>query len=281
MNTAVDPNIKMATQLNARLTPNFAYFSDTIRDLLAGRNGETLGFVSGSCGQEEPLARCFTAKTSWCPKPTQTVNYASCHDNYTLFDKLSISRKDASRADLIRMNKLAAAIYMTAQGIPFIHAGEEFLREKLNQNHVRVENSYNAPDFVNKIRWDVLDDIEHSDVVDYYRGLVAFRKAHPALRLASADEVTDLVTYKWITNEVVLFEINGKPVIDGETAACIYVIFNATQKTQTIDLSRAEINFDALNVYIDDVSAGTKPLRTITQPKLEIAPISALVMTKE
>jgi pullulanase len=198
-----------------------------------------------------------------------------------LFDKLSISRKDASRADLIRMNKLAAAIYMTAQGIPFIHAGEEFLREKLNQNHVRVENSYNAPDFVNKIRWDVLDDIEHSDVVDYYRGLVAFRKAHPALRLASADEVTDLVTYKWITNEVVLFEINGKPVIDGETAACIYVIFNATQKTQTIDLSRAEINFDALNVYIDDVSAGTKPLRTITQPKLEIAPISALVMTKE
>jgi pullulanase len=146
---------------------------------------------------------------------------------------------------------------------------------------VRVENSYNAPDFVNKIRWDVLDDIEHSDVVDYYRGLVAFRKAHPALRLASADEVTDLVTYKWITNEVVLFEINGKPVIDGETAACIYVIFNATQKTQTIDLSRAEINFDALNVYIDDVSAGTKPLRTITQPKLEIAPISALVMTKE
>ena len=101
------------------------------------------------------------------------------------------------------------------------------------------------------------------------------------LRLASAEDVAKHVTYKWITNEVVLFEIKGKLVLNEESAECIYVIFNATQKTQIIDLDRAEIEIGSLNVYIDDQMAGTEPLRTINQPVLEIAPISALVMVRE
>ena len=64
----------------------------------------------------------------WCKSPTQTVNYASCHDNMTLYDRLTVSCPDAGTEDWIRMNNLAAAIYMTSQGVPFIHAGEEMLR---------------------------------------------------------------------------------------------------------------------------------------------------------
>ena len=280
MNTAVEPGIKMATQLNADVTPDFAYFSDTIRDLLAGRNGETRGFVSGYCGQEDPMAHCFTATTSWCPQPTQTVNYASCHDNYTLMDKLALSRPDASLADLIKMNKLAAATYMMAQGIPFIHAGEEFLREKLTEDNVRVENSYNAPDFVNQIRWTLLEEQDNLAVFEYYRGLIAFRKAHPALRMARAEKVAANVTYKWITNEVILFEINGKPAVAGETAEQIVVILNATVDAKTIDLDGAGLN-GVWNVCIDDQSAGIDVLRTVKENIVEIAPISAMVLVKE
>ena len=58
-------------------------------------------------------------------EPTQTVNYASCHDNMTLFDRLTQSCPDATQEELVKMNNLAAAIYMTSQGIPFIHAGED------------------------------------------------------------------------------------------------------------------------------------------------------------
>lgn len=280
MATAVEPGNKMATQLNAGLTPEFAYFSDTIRDLLAGRNGETLGFVSGLCGKEEPIARCFTANTAWCPKPTQTVNYASCHDNYTLMDKLMITKPDASKADLIRMNKLAAAIYMTSQGIPFIHAGEEFLREKLDQNGKRIENSYNSPDFVNKIRWNVLEQSENAAVVDYYRGLIAFRKAHPALRLETAEEVAANVEYKWITNEVVLFNIKGKDSINAETADAITVIFNATTKAKTVDLAAAGVAEGPWKVCVDDCAAGVETIRVITEDAVEVAPISALILVK-
>ena len=280
MNTAVEPGNFMATQLNAHLTPKFAYFSDTIRDLLAGRNGETLGFVSGLKGKEEPLAHCFAAATSWCPAPTQSINYASCHDNYTLLDKLSITRSDASSAELIRMNRLAAAIYMTAQGIPFIHAGEEFLRNKLDENGKRIENSYNSSDFVNKIRWELLEQKDNAAVIEYYRGLISFRKAHAALRLTTATEVAGHVTYKWITNELVLFEINGGNSIPGETAESIVVIFNATNEAKQIDFTKHNLAPGIWSVYINDTCAGTDVLETVADGKVTVAPISALVLAK-
>lgn len=280
MNTAVAPGNFMATQLNASMTPEFAYFSDTIRDLLAGRNGETLGFVSGLQGKEEPVAHCFTATTSWCPSPTQTVNYASCHDNYTLMDKLSITRGDASADDLIRMNLLAATIYMTAQGIPFIHAGEEFLRQKMDENGKRVENSYNASDLVNMVRWELLEQKDSAAVIAYYRGLINFRKAHAALRLTTPAEVAANVNYKWITNELVLFEIKGRYSVAGEVAEDILVIFNATSETKKIDFAEHDIDTGVWSVYIDDNCAGTEVLDTVTDGKVTVAPISALVLAK-
>ena len=59
--------------------------SDTIRDLLRGNNdsGTTLGYVSGATGKEEAVRDAFMARTWWTWNPTQIINYASCHDNYT------------------------------------------------------------------------------------------------------------------------------------------------------------------------------------------------------
>ena len=117
------------------------------------------------------------------------MNYASCHDNMTLFDRLTMSCPDSGVEDHIRMNNLAAAIYMTSQGIPFIHAGEEMLRSKPLPNGGFDDNSYKSSDAVNSLKWDNLNDPVYQDVVDYYAGLIEFRKAHPALRMTSAEEV--------------------------------------------------------------------------------------------
>ena len=280
LDTAVEPGNAMATQPNSYLTPNFAYFSDTIRNLLAGENGKTRGFVSGLTGKEDPLFHCFTGDTWWCPNPTQTVNYVSCHDNYTLMDKLSISRSDADRAELIQMNKLAAAIYMTSQGIPFIHAGEEYLREKFDANGKRVENSYNAPDSVNKIRWDVLENEETAAVRDYYKGLIDLRKAHAALRLTTKADVSANVTYRWITNELVLFDIKGKGSVPGEKADGMIIIFNATTSAKTINLYNHDVATGNWEVHVNGEKAGTVALETITDGVVEVAPISAMVLVK-
>ena len=273
LNTAVEPGNYMATQPNAHRTPGFAYFSDDIRNLLAGENGRTKGIVSGLTGKEDPLFHCFTGDVWWCPDPTQTVNYVSCHDNYTLMDKLALSRGDATRAERIRMNKLAAAIYMTAQGIPFIHAGEEFLREKLAEDGHRVENSYNASDYVNEIRWRWLDEADRADTVAYYQGLIALRKHYSCLRLATKAEVAKQVCYRWITNELVVFDIKDEK-------DDLVVIFNASTKTQPLDLYAHDVVEGDWKVLVNAEKAGIAPIETVTDGKVELPPISAMVLAK-
>ncbi len=288
MSTAVSKDgYTMATQANSAKTPGFAYFSDTIRDAIKGDNfeAEHTGFVSGAPGKEATIAACFMAAPAWCKSPTQTVNYASCHDNYTLWDKLQSSRPDLATgnvSDLIKMNNLSAAIYMMSEGIPLIHAGEEILRTKVDENDNLIHNSYNSSDFVNSIKWADLDKAEYRAVRDYYKGLIEFRKNHAALRLTSAADVTANVKYHWITNEVLMFVINGKESVQGEVSDGIIVIFNANTTSRTVDLTKAGYGVPqgTWNVCIDDQKAGIETLRSITDGQVEVAPISAMVLVK-
>ena len=275
MGTAVEPGNTMATQANSGATPNFAYFSDTIRNLLAGSNGTSLGFASGLTGQEEAIRDNFMASPWWSKNPRQIVQYASCHDNYTLVDKLVLSTgKSGIDDEIIKMNNLAAAIYMTSQGIPFIHAGEEFLREKLDAtSHTgRCENSYNAPDSVNHIEWSNLENGEYAENSEYYKGLIEFRKAHKALRMTSNAAIKENITYTWIDNEVVMFTIDGKAA--GDISDSIVVIFNATKDAKTVNLPSGE-----WSICIDNDDAGTEVVRTASG-HVSVAGISAMVLVQ-
>ncbi|MCI9399050.1 MAG: type I pullulanase [Lachnospiraceae bacterium] len=280
----------MATQANASKTPLFAYFSDGIRDLLKGGNNETdLGFVSGLTGKEEPMANCFRALAGWSSTPTQIVNYASCHDNYTLKDKLDATAgKTNSPEDVIKMNNLAAAIYLTAQGIPLIHAGEELLREKKDEKGNIDHNSYKSPDSINSIKWSNLNKEEYQQTRDYYKGLIAFRKNHAALRLTTAEAVEQNVKYHWITNEVIMFVINGKEQIAGEVSDGIVIIFNATNTEKEVDLYRKTNENNSMygiaegtwNICVNAEKAGTEILESITDGKVKVAPISTMILVK-
>ena len=258
-------NIPMAIQKNSPMTPGFAYFSDTIRDMLRGSvwENEDLGFISGKPGQKDLLSKCFMGAPDWCTSPTQTVNYASCHDNMTLIDRIAISTPNVSNANRIRMNNLAAAFCLLSQGIPFIHAGEEILRTK-GFDH----NSYKSPDSVNSIKWNDLSMVAYQETFTYYQGLIAFRKAHNILRLTDAAQVQKAVT----------------PVADGlpHTAAFhlkneeeeLFVIFNADTVPHRISLPVGK-----WKVYIDGQKAGTEVLSTATGSALA-APISTTVLVK-
>lgn len=288
MKTAVTKDgYTMATQVNSAKTPGFAYFSDTIRDAIKGDNfnAANTGFVSGKTGVEATIAACFIAAPSWCKSPSQTVNYASCHDNYTLWDKLQASRKDLltdNKADLVKMNNLAAAIYMMSEGIPLIHAGEEILRTKVDEEGELIHNSYNSSDFVNSIKWADLDKAEYRAVRDYYKGLIEFRKNHAALRLTTAADVTANVKYYRIANNVLMFVIGGKESVQNEVSDGIIVIFNANTVSKTVDLTNSTYGIPqgTWNVCIDDQKAGIETLRSITDGQAEVAPISAMVLVK-
>lgn len=283
MNTAVSKDgYTMATQANSAKTPQFAFFSDTIRDAIKGDNfnAANTGFVSGKSGLEEMIAKCFSAAPDWCKSPIQTVNYASCHDNYTLWDKISVSRSDAPEAARIKMNNLSAAIYMMSEGIPLIHAAEELLRTKVDEKGEVIHNSYNSSDFVNSIKWADLNKNKYQEVRDYYKGLIAFRKNHAALRLTSAAEVTENVKYHWISNNVVMFVINGHDKIASEVSDGIVVIFNATTDEKEVDLNSYGVSQGTWNICINDQKAGIETLAAVTDGKVKVASISALVLVK-
>ena len=272
--TNSESGTEMAKQGNADKTPGFAYFSDSIRNQIAGSNGSSLGFVSG--GGIGGLMAYFLAQPeswgeTWTTNPSQVVQYASCHDNYTLIDKLIISTGAPGLTDdIISMNNLAAAIYMTSAGIPFIHAGEEMLREKLEEDGGRCENSYNATDYVNSIKWDRLLKEEYTDTMAYYQGLIAFRKAHAALRMGSAADVAANIQAVKLGNNLLAFLFDGNATGDDD----ILVIFNAGAASTVVGLPEG-----IWNVCVDGEDAGIDTLYT-AQTAVQVDGISAMILTR-
>lgn len=267
----------LATQTNSTETPDFAYFSDNIRDALKGNvfNNTETGYVSGAQTLEATIENCFIGSAgTWCESPSQSINYASCHDNMTLFDRLQNSRPDASQEDLIKMNNLAAAIYMTAQGIPFMQAGEEMLRTKVTPDGTFDENSYSSGDEINSLKWDTLEDETYMDVTEYYKGLIAFRKAHPVLRLTTAADVSEHVSIvDDTTGSLTAFYLTGG--LEGETADAMYIVFNPDAEGKEITLPDGE-----WNVYINGENAGTEVLATVSGT-ITVDGISAMVLVQE
>lgn len=278
MDTAVTKDgYKMTTQPNSTDVPGFAFFSDTLRDALKGHVFYTTrkGYVSGAADLADTVKGCFLGQAGdWCTTPAQSINYASCHDNMTLLDRISRSTPGVSEEDRIRMNNLSAAIYMTAQGIPFLQAGEEMLRTKIDASGGFVENSYNSPDSVNSIKWDTLEDEAYQNVYNYYKGLIAFRKAHAALRLTNADDVNaNITSVDGLDENVLAFRINGG--VNGETSDGIFVIFNPNSTETSVTLPDG-----AWDVCVNADHAGTEALTTVSG-SVSVEPISAMVLVKK
>ena len=275
MNTqATKENIALTTQENSALTPDFAFFSDTLRDSLRGSvfNNSERGYVSGLGGHTGTIADSFRGQPFWCDQPVQTINYASCHDNMTLYDRLTQSNPDASEEDRIRMNYLAAAIVMTSQGVPFIQAGEEMLRSKRLPDGSFDHNSYQSPDSVNSLKWNDLNDKAYQQVCDYYGGLIDFRQAHPALRMTTAEGVN-----AHISNLPSLdFNVTGFHIAKGANGEVddIIVIFNPGSEATTVRLPEG-----VWRICVDAYNAGIGTLDRV-QGEVTVEPISAMVLVE-
>ncbi len=183
------------------IDPSIGAFCDDTRDAVKGSvmDAEDTGFVNGGMISADTLAKCLTAwvgEHGYFQNPGQTITYLSCHDDWTLWDKLVYTmdpRKKYGELDerIIRANKLAAAIYFSCQGRLFMHAGEEFGRTKEG-----IKNSYCSSAEVNRIDWNRA--WENRDLVDYYRGLIALRKQLPGVVDLTATACKRLL---WVENE--------------------------------------------------------------------------------
>ena len=283
----------LCTQGNSTKVPGFAFFSDTIRNLLKGGTfgGLSAGFISGGKASSYELLACFQGMPSWCTTPSQSINYISCHDNNTLYDHITMVTTPLGYTAEMRVsvNKLGAAFYLTAQGIPFFQAGEEILRSKPVGKYVENketgeleyvldgtfhENSYNASDEINSIKWSDLDDPAYQDVYQYYKGLIAFRKAHPALRLTNAADVEANVA-EWKTNSDRMVAYTIKGGVNGETADNLFCVFNSSKDAMKVNLPDGN-----WKIYINGQKAGTEVLGT-ANGELTVDGLSAMVLVQE
>ena len=191
MNTAAKSGTTLANQSNLYLlSQRIGAFNDTARDAVKGSNfnAKEQGFVqSGSSkgGVREGIEG--QSQGGWAQVPNQCVNYVSCHDNLTLYDKLTASvygdeNYYARRNDLVEMNKLAAAVVLTSRGMPFMLAGEEMGRSKGGD-----ENSYRSSAEINRIDWENLE--KYPTLVNYYRGLIDIRRTVGLFRTATGEDV--------------------------------------------------------------------------------------------
>lgn len=279
---------KRAFKVSAKKMPGIGMFNDDIRDTIKGSvfYDDHLGFVNGGTHLENALRYSITGAVAhpqvdydaygskpWAKEPGQSINYVSCHDNYTLWDKLSVSCPEASEEKKKAMNRLCAAIVFTSQGVPFIQAGEEFLRSKpLPEKKGFAENSYNMPDAVNSIKWDNIH--EYPDMIAYYKGLMALRKAHPVFRMQSEAEMTQNLCFLSDTPEnVVAYLLKGKGADD--TPENILVIFNGNDEEILYNLPEGK-----WKILVDDKTAGADGKKNISE-KTDVEPLSALVLEKE
>ena len=265
------PGVQLTTQPNAAEVPEFAFFSDTIRDALRGSTMDTSvpGFIVGAKISKNLLHSCFMGMPTWAPNPTQSINYVSCHDNNTLFDRIALSVPEAPVDIRVRMNNLGAAFVIMAQGVPFFQAGEEMLRTKPDGKGGWVENSYASPDSVNAIKWNTLNDPTVAHTCDYYRGMLAFRKAHPSLRLTERAEVLETVTPIHLDNPyAVAFGIRNEKDVP------MIAVFNAGLHSQTVTLPAGK-----WGVCINADKAGTEVLQVL-EGTASAEGLSALVLVK-
>ncbi len=276
------PEEKRALKKNTLAMPQISAFSDDLRDGLKGSvfKEESTGFVSGAKNEEESVkmgivgsikhpqidyTKVNYSKAPWAIEPWQSVSYVSCHDNHTVFDKLKVSRRDATKDELILMQKLTNAIVMTSQGVAFIHARAEMLRTK-NGEH----NSYNLPDSINQIDWSWKNT--HADVVTYYKNLILLRKAHPAFRMTNANDVRINLEFKEETNGLIGYQIKNNA--NSDKWKNILVVYNANPKVAAYELNETW----QVAVLGDSFSLeGTKSVKN----KVTIPPISMMVLFQE
>ncbi len=276
------PDIEKALKKNISQINGIAAFSDDIRDAIKGFvfNNLDKGFVNGGLDLEESIkfgiiastmninvdyTKVKYSKTPYAKNPSSVVSYVEAHDNLTLWDKLKLTNPDATEAQLIAMDRMANAIVLTSQGTSFLHAGSDFLRTKDGN-----ANSYNASDAINQIVWERKGT--YIDTFNYFQGLIAMRKAHPAFRMMSADLIRKNLTFLTMPEKnMVGYTLNNN--VNKDAWKTIAVLMNANSKPIEVTLDKA-----GWAIVVDNEKAGTKVLSTISGNTLTVPANTLMVL---
>ena len=285
------PTEKLAVKANTQQLKGIGAFSDDMRDalrgpfsddhkgaLLAGLTGQEeslkFGIVGGIAHPQVDMTKVNYDKKPWTNNPTEQISYVSCHDDMCLVDRLkasiaSLTDKNIPEAirtaELLRIDKLAQTCVFTSQGVPFILAGEEMLRDKKG-----VHNSYNSPDSINQFTWTNLQ--KYPQVFAYYKSLIQLRKNHPAFRLSTGDKVRQHLEFLPCQQTCLVgFQLKNLEGIDAWKN--IIVIYNFNKEAKKMQIPEGNYTVACCNGVINEEGLGF-----VSGKDVEVAPQSALIL---
>lgn len=278
------PAEKRALKENVNKMEGIAVFSDDIRDAVKGHysNAADRGFATGKPGNEETVKIGIVASTAhpqvdyskgnnsrfaYAGAPTQIINYVSCHDDLMLTDKLAKSMPGSTEAERQRAARLAQTIVFTSQGTPFMFAGEEIFRDKKG-----VHNSFNYPDSINAIDW----NLKHKNAgqFNYYRELIKLRRTHPAFRMTSAEEVARNIVFDKISSpNVISYSIKNNA--NGDPWKEIKLVFNGSDAPFVAKIPKGD-----WTVIARDGELVADGMDTSRGGSVVVAPTSALILAR-
>lgn len=278
------PVERRALKENVATMEGVAVFSDDIRDAIKGHysNAADRGFATGKPGNEETVKIGIVASTAhpqvdyskgnnskfaYASSPTQIINYVSCHDDLTLTDKLHKSMEGATEDEMMRAARLAQTIVFTSQGTPFMFAGEEIFRDKKG-----VHNTYQSPDSVNAIDWSLKN--KNAEQFNYYRELIKLRKAHPAFRMTTAQQIADHIVFDNVKADN-LISYSIKDNANGDEWKEIKLVFNGSKEVQEVKIKKGE-----WIIIAHDGKLNADGMGTTKGGKMTVPPTSALILAR-
>lgn len=274
-----------AVKANVSKLDGIAAFCDELRDGVKGHvfSRNAAGFINGETDLEESVkfgivgavehpgvnyALVNYSKAPWANSPLQCINYVSCHDNHTLWDRLKNTCRSCSEEELLSMDKLAQTIVLTSQGIPFLHAGEEFVRSKLG-----LENSYSSPDIVNQINWD--NKAKYHSLFEYYKNLIQLRKQHPAFRMGNQEMINRHLEFLDFPFDNMLGYLI-KDNANGDSWKRILLIFNGNKVGKSVTIPEGNWKIICQNGRIELDGMGMT-----TDTRASLHPFSAIILAEE
>lgn len=276
------PIDSLAMKANVAQMPGIAVFSDELRDGLRGpfNNDKQAAFLAGVPGEEESIKFGVVgainhpqvnydsvnySKEAWANEPTQMISYISCHDDMCVVDRFKETIPGITPEQIARLDKLGQTIVFTSQGVPFMYAGEEVMRDKKG-----VHNSYQSPDSINAIDWS--RKTQNKEVFDYYKSLIDLRKSHPAFRMGSANLVREHLQFLPVDGDNVVAYII-KDNANGDTWKNIIVVFNGRDTA-----IQQQIPAGKYTVVCRDGKIDKNGMGTVNGPEVTVPAQSALII---
>lgn len=261
------PSEQKASQDNAHQLSGIAFFNDDMRDAVKGSTYGIIGrgFISGEPFQEQRVLQNIAGAQGIKPyrNPLQVIQYVEAHDNYTVWDQLEKTNGFEEEHIRRKRHRLATTIALLAQGVPFIHAGQEFMRSKQGD-----ENSYRSPDAINQLDWHRA--AQHRYDIAFVSGLIRLRQQEPLFCLDEYAAVDRCLTSLVADNQMVAYQLS-----DDTTA--LYVIHNAQTIEQcvTLPMGAYEVLVDHHRVYVAQA-----PMLPVADGTVVVPALSTLVLKR-